>query len=151
MKVEEILEEMENLLLEASRVPLTNKRIIEEDDLVRLIDILRDGLPGELHEAGRIVAERQRIIDEANKTAQDIVNQAHAYIAKLTDENVITKQAHEQANEIINHAQRMSEELKQDAVGYADDVFKHIECHLEKTLEVIRKSHSDLHHSTNQK
>jgi len=32
MTVEEIIEEMEALLLEAARVPFTNKRIIEEDD-----------------------------------------------------------------------------------------------------------------------
>ena len=48
MKVEEILEEMENILLESGRVPFTNKRLVEEDDMARLIDELRDAMPSQL-------------------------------------------------------------------------------------------------------
>jgi vacuolar-type H+-ATPase subunit H len=151
MKTNDILEEMETLLLNASRVPFTNRRVIEEDDLLRLIDALHESLPLELMEAGRIVTERQRILDEAQKSAQEIVEQAKGYIIKLTDENVITKQAQEQAQEIMNHSRQSSEELKQDAVSYASDVFKHLECNLEKTLEIIRQSHAELHQNKTEK
>ena len=42
MKVEGILEEMENILLESGRVPFTNKRLVEEDDMARLLRKLMD-------------------------------------------------------------------------------------------------------------
>jgi hypothetical protein len=61
MSIEKILEEMENLLLDAPRVPLTNKRVVEEDDLARLIDELREEFPGEIMEATRIMQDRQHI------------------------------------------------------------------------------------------
>ena len=144
MKINEILDEMERLLLAASRVPFTNRRVIEEDDLLRLIDELHDSLPASIMEAERIVVERQRIMDEAQKNAQDIVDQAQGYILKLTDENVITRQAQEQAAEIISHALQSAEDLKRDATQYASDVFKHLEGHLEKTIEVVRKGHNEL-------
>lgn len=151
MKTNDILEEMETLLLNASRVPFTNRRVVEEDDLLRLIDALHESLPVELMEAGRIVTERQRILDEAQKNAQEIVEQAKSYITKLTDENVITKQAQEQAQEILSCSRQSAEDLKQDAVSYASDVFKHLECNLEKTLEIIRQSHAELMQSKPEK
>ncbi len=145
MTVEEILEEMEGLLLEASRVPFTNKRVIDEDDLGRLIDELREVLPGELMEANRIISERQRIMEDAQKEAQGIVDQGKNYIHRLTDENAIARQAQEQANEIIQQAHKEARDLRGDAMTYADDVFSYLEENLAKTLEVVRQSHGKLH------
>lgn len=145
MTVEEILDEMEGLLLEAARLPFSNKRMIEEDDLGRLIDELREVLPSELIEAKRIINDRQRIMEEAQKEAQGIVDQAKSYIHKLTDENAITRQAQDQANEIIHQAQKTSRELKGDSIAYAGEVFSYLEESLEKTLEVVRQSHGKMH------
>lgn len=150
MTIEEILEEMETLLLEGGRVPFTNKRLLEEDDLGSLIDELREVLPGELMEAKRIIAERQQILDQAQKEAQSIVDQAKSYISKMTDENSITRQAQEQANEIILQAKKSARDLQADSVGYADEVFCYLEENLARTLEVIRQSHAKLHQSKNE-
>ncbi|SDF76930.1 ATPase [Sporolituus thermophilus] len=147
MKTIEILDEMENLLVEAAKVPFTNKLIIEEDDLGRLMDELRETVPGEIVEAKRILAERQRILDEAQREAQTIIEQAKSYILKLTDENIITRQAQEQANEIIQQAQKEARELHNQALIYASEVFKQIEANLEKALEVIRQGHGSLQQS----
>lgn len=145
MTVEQILDEMEALLLEAARLPFTDKRMIEEDEFCRLLDDLREVLPGELMEANRIIAERQRILEDAQKEAQSVVDQAKGYIHKMTDESIITKQAQEQANEIIAQAQKASRDLKSDSVAYADEVFGYLEENLEKTLDVVRQSHGRIH------
>lgn len=147
MTIEGILDELESLLIDAARVPFTNKRVLEEDDVARLLDELRDALPGAIAEASKIMTERQRILEEAQKEAQSIVEKAKNYTIKLTDENIITKQAQEQSAEIVTQAQRKACELQNDVMVYADDVFKHLEGNLEKALEVVRQSHSELHHS----
>lgn len=148
MSIDEILDELEGLLLDAARVPFTNKRVLEEDDIAQLLDHLRESLPSEIVEAKRIMSERQRILDEAQREAQHIVDQAKNYISKLTDENVITKQAQEYAGEIMNQAKQDAQHLQQDAVHYADEVFNHLEAHLERALDVVRQGHVDLHQST---
>mgnify|MGYP000332870802 FL=1 len=144
MTVNKILEEIENLLVNAGRVPFTNKCIIEEDDLAQLLDELRDALPQEIMEAKRIINERQRILEEAQQEARKIVEQAQTYISRLTDENVINKQAQEQAAEIVARAAREARELEYSANKYADDVFKYLEENLEKVLSVIRESHKSI-------
>lgn len=148
MTVDEILEEMENLLIDASRVPFTNKRVIEEDDLARFLDELREELPKELAEAKQIISERQRILDDAQKEAQSIVDQAKNYVLKLTDESIITQKAQDYANDILAEAQKSARELKNDSVGYAADVLKWLEGTLEKTLESIRANANELSQQT---
>lgn len=150
MTIEEILEEMENLLVDATRVAFTNKRLIDQDELGRLIDELHEVLPGELMEANRIISERQQILEQAQKDAQSIVDQAKNYIHKLTDENSITRQAQEQATEIVQQARKSARDLQTDSVAYADEVFSYLEDNLEKALEVIRQGHNKLHGTKNE-
>ncbi|MBP2654971.1 MAG: hypothetical protein H6Q73_2540 [Firmicutes bacterium] len=145
MAIEEILDEMEAILQDSGRVPFTHKRLIDQDELGRLIDEIHETLPGEIMEANRIINERQRIFDEAKKEAQNIIDQAKDYISKLTDENTITRQAQEQANEIIQQARKNSRDLQSDSVAYADEVFSYIEENLMQALEVVRQGHSKLH------
>lgn len=150
MDIEKLLDEMETLLVEAARVPFTNKRVVEEDDLAKFLDDFRELLPKEITEAKRIITERQRILDEAQKEAQSIVEQAKAYVIKLTDDNIINKQAQEQANELVAQARKSAKDLQVDAVSYADEVFKHVLNNLEQTLEVVRQGHRDLQQNKNE-
>lgn len=145
--IDKLLDDLENILVDAARVPFTNKRVIEEDELARFIDDFRANMPREIVEAKRIVNDRQRILDDAHKEAQNIVEQAKSYIVKLTDEHVITKQAQEQAAEIVNQAKKNAQNLQADAVDYADQVFKHLENHIEKTLTVVRGAQQELQQS----
>jgi F0F1-type ATP synthase membrane subunit b/b' len=144
MKVEEILSEMEAIILESPRVPFTNKRVIEEDDLASVMDDLRDAMPSELIDAKRIIADRQRILDDAQREAQNIIEQAKTYVIRLTDENVITRQAQEQANELVQQARSSAEELRQDSIRYADEVFKHLEASLGCLTDAVQQSHQSL-------
>ncbi|MPL60360.1 hypothetical protein SDC9_05921 [bioreactor metagenome] len=145
MNIDQILEELESLLVDSSRVPFTNKRVIEEDDLAKIIDGLREAFPQDLADAKHIIKERHRILEEAQKEGQSIVDQAKNYVLKLTDENMITQQAQENAGVIVAEAQKAASNLQTDAIVYADDVFKHLEANLEKALEVVRAGHNELY------
>jgi len=149
MNIDEILNEMENMLLDAARLPFTNKRVLEEDDFAKLIDELREALPSDLSDAKRIINERQRILDDAQKEAQNIVDQAKHYVLKLTDENIISQQAQEHANEMILQAKNSARELEKDSIVYANDVFERLESNLQRALEIIKAGHNELQQQKN--
>jgi serine/threonine protein kinase HipA of HipAB toxin-antitoxin module len=46
-------------------------------------------------------------------------------------------------------ANKNAKNLQNDAVAYADEVFKHVLNNLEQTLEVVRKGHRDLQQNKN--
>ena len=144
MKTEKLLEELENLIETSGHMPLTNKKMIEEEDIMRIVDALTESLPLELEESRRIVAERDRIIAEGQKQAEALIEQAKEYIQKLTEESELVKQAQEHANNIIAEANKSSDELKNSSVQYACDVLKYVEANLEKELETIKENRKTL-------
>ena len=140
MKTEKLLEDLEVLIESSSRIPMTTKRMVEEDEIMRIIDSIQESLPLELEESRRIVADKDKVLADAQRQAETLIDQAKDYIAKLTAE----KQAQEQANQIINAANQSSDELKASSIQYAGDVLKYVENNLEKTLESLRQNRESL-------
>lgn len=139
MSVHKILDDLENLLQAATHIPFSNRLVVEEDELCRLIDALREALPSEIMEANRVLNERKRIMDDVQKEAQTIVEQAQTYVCKLTDENTITHQAQDQAEQILEEAREKARTMEDQAVSYAQDVFAYLEANLEKVAESVRE------------
>ncbi len=128
----------------SSRIPMTTKRMVEEDEIMRIIDSIQESLPLELEESRRIVADKDKVLADAQRQAETLIDQAKDYIAKLTAESELVKQAQEQANQIINAANQSSDELKASSIQYAGDVLKYVENNLEKTLESLRQNRESL-------
>ena len=141
MKTEKLLEDLEVLIESSSRIPMTTKRMVEEDEIMRIIDSIQESLPLELEESRRIVADKDKVLADAQRQAETLIDQAKDYIAKLTAESELVKQAQDQ---IINAANQSSDELKASSIQYAGDVLKYVENNLEKTLESLRQNRESL-------
>ncbi len=89
METRKLLEELENAVLNASDVPFTNKKMVDKDDVSRIIDAINQSLPNELESAKRIVADKERILLDAEKKADDTIAQAKDYIARITEERFL--------------------------------------------------------------
>ncbi|MBQ3971664.1 MAG: ATPase, partial [Selenomonadaceae bacterium] len=76
MSVRDILDKIENLVAGASHVPLSGKCMIDENDLVHLVEELRNDLPNELSQANQIMKDREKILGDAQKEADHIVDEA---------------------------------------------------------------------------
>ena len=64
MKTEKLLEDLEVLIESSSRIPMTTKRMVEEDEIMRIIDSIQESLPLELEESRRIVADKDKVLLE---------------------------------------------------------------------------------------
>mgnify|MGYP000739077249 FL=1 len=119
---------------------MTTKRVIEEEEIMRVLDAINESLPLELEESRRIMAEKDKILADAQRQADTLIAQAKDYIAKLTEESELVKQAQTQANQIITLANQSSEELKNSSIQYAQDVMRYIENNLEKLWKACVKT-----------
>lgn len=127
MEIYELLETIEDILEKGKTVPFTEKCIVEKRELLEIIKEIRLNLPDELKQAKWIREERERIIAEAQKDAEDIVKEAENRIISMIDEHEITKKAYDKKNEIIAEANEMYREYSKDAVNYADGILANIE------------------------
>ena len=112
MEIFTLLETIEDLLDKSKSIPFSNKKIIDKDEMLEIIEEVRLKLPDELKQAKWVKEERQRIIAEAQKEADDIVKEAENRIISMIDEHEITKKAYEKKQEIIATANEMSRDRK---------------------------------------
>ena len=144
METRKLLEELENAVLNASDVPFTNKKMVDKEEVARIIDAINQSLPNELESAKRIVADKERILLDAEKKADDTIAQAKDYIARITEESELVKQAQERANQILDAANKSADELRTRSVTDATAVLKYVETNIENVLDSLKKNRQSL-------
>ena len=131
MEIFTLLETLEDILERSKSVPFTEKAIVDKEEVLEIIKDIRLKLPDELKQAKWIKEERGRILQEAQKEADDIVREAENRIISMIDEHEITRKAYEQKAEIIETANEMSREITKGTKDYADEILrKSIECNI---------------------
>ena len=144
MEIFTILESIEDILEKSKGVPFSNKVLVDKEEILEQISELRLKLPEELKQAKWIKEERQRILVEAQKEADDIVKEAENRIISMIDEHEITRKAYEKKAEIIETANEMSREISKGTKDYADNVLNGIEVALQDALKIIQNNRNEL-------
>lgn len=144
MEIFTLLENLEDLLDNGTKMPFSSKVAVDRDELQEIIENIRLKLPEELKQAKWVKEERQRIIGDAQKEADDLVKEAQSKITSMVDENVITKQALEQKEEIIDNANKVAKEISVGTRDYADALLEKVEDILKQTLQVVHDNRKEL-------
>ena len=144
MEIFTLLENIEDILEKSKGVPFSNKVLVDKEEILEIISELRLKLPEELKQAKWIKEERQRILVEAQKEADDIVKEAENRIISTIDEHEITKKAYEKKAEIIETANEMSREISKGTKDYADNLLNGIEVSLQEALKIIQNNRNEL-------
>ena len=137
MEIFTLLEALEDILERSKTVPFTDKGIVSKNEILDIIKEIRLKLPDELKQAKWIKEERERILTEAHKNAEDIVKDAENRVISMIDEHEITKKAYEKKTEIIATANDIYREYSTNANDYADGVLKEVEDTMLKLCEAI--------------
>lgn len=61
------LNELEELIENSGRVPLTRKVMVNEDSILDLLDRIRTTIPEEIRQAKWIIQEREKVMSESQK------------------------------------------------------------------------------------
>jgi cell division septum initiation protein DivIVA len=131
--LDQIFDDLYNLISEANRIPLTDKIIVEESDLSAILDDLKEAIPKEVKNAGKVLEDSKNIlnsareeaaatVEKANSEAEHIITAAKEEAERLVRQEEIVRQAEMLAKDIKVSAQRYEDEVKQGADEYADQV-----------------------------
>ena len=136
MEIFTLLETLEDLLENSRSVPFSSKIIANKEEILDLIKEIRLKLPDELKQAKWVKEERQRILLEAQKEAEN-------RIISMIDEHEITRKAYDQKTEIIEQANEMSREISKGTKEYADSILENTENVLTDTLGKLESNMSE--------
>ena len=145
MRVEDLINELEDMMNDAKVLPLTGgKAVVDTEAVLDILDDIQDALPGEVRQAKSIVADRSQILAEAKKEAEEIIRAGEEKKKQLVAEDEITKQAQAQAADILSDAKKKSSEKKKAANGYVTDLMKRADETLTDLTNEIRKTRQDI-------
>ena len=144
MNLINLLGQLEELIQRAPEVPLTGRAIIDGDLALELIEKIRNAIPEEIRRAEQLQGEREAFLREAQAEADETIQRAEVYAAKLVSDSHVVQRAKQEAERIVDDARRQCEELKREADRYALDVLTDLEGRLTNLLEVIRNGRAEL-------
>ncbi len=143
--VDELLDELEEKLDKATRLPLSRGRaILDEEDVREIIDEIRQNLPQESRQARAIVADRNQIINDARREAEIIIRVAEEKSRAMVNQNEIVKQAQQKANDLMNQTQQKCREMRKASNEYIDDLMKRTDDYLAGQLSELRKTRQEI-------
>jgi uncharacterized small protein (DUF1192 family) len=113
------LDQLETLINEGWRVPLTTKLVLDEDECLNIIDKLRVSIPTEIKKAKRIQQEGQKIVVQGQEDADRIVSLAREQAIRMIDGDDLREQVQKRVNSIIEDAQKEAVQIRLGADQYA--------------------------------
>ncbi len=138
MDIMRLVDDLEELINNSSRIPFTSNVIVNEDALYEIVDQMRASIPTEIKEARRTEAERQRILARAQEEADRLVNMAKEKIMAAVDDHQIIEAAKSHAKETIVHAEKEAWKLKVESHNYVSENLSDLEEALLKLLTTVR-------------
>ncbi len=140
-KTEDLLDALKELVEDARGIPLAGEKcILDRDQLLDIIDELRETLPAEIKEAEDIVQRRSELVAQSRREAEAIRRQADEDARQRVSETEIVVAARRKAKEILGNAEIQGRELRRGANQYCEDTLKRTEEAVALSLEEVRKA-----------
>jgi cell division septum initiation protein DivIVA len=133
-----LIDRLEELLDHSTRVPMTSRVVIDEDEYLRLIDQMRISVPQEIKNARQIEAERDAILAAAQEQAEAMMGAAREKADSLADDHIVLAQAEERANDVLSQAYEEAAAIRGDADAYALEVLERIADQLEGFARTVQ-------------
>lgn len=145
MKMEDLVNELQEMVNDAKGMPFaSDKVVLSRDTILDILDEIEDAVPTEVRQAKNIVNDRNQILSQAKKEAEEIIKQAEERRKAMIDQHEVTKQAHAQAVEILTDAKAKAAGVKKAANQYVDDMMKKVEDSLASQYNEIKKTRQNI-------
>ena len=145
-----VLDDLSDIVEAARAMPMSDKCVVNRNEVLDLLDAMRQMLPTAVKEAEELLADRvsvveegyrvaERVVAEANEQARGLIEQATAQQAQIVSTHEITNAALAEAGAIRAQAAAETEQMRREVDQYVEDKFASFEASLTKTLAAVQK------------
>ncbi|NOH04581.1 MAG: ATPase [Chloroflexi bacterium] len=132
MDILQLIDRLEELFNDAKAVPFTHNVVVDEDKMLELIDQMRIAIPEEVKKAQQVVAQRDRVMAQAQEEANRTLQIARDKADQLVQKDIVTQEAQRRADQIISQARAEAEAIRADADNYVLDTLMQLQDHIAK-------------------
>ncbi len=138
MDILQMIDRLEELLNESRPLPFTHNVIVDEDRMLDLIDQMRVSIPEEVKKAQQLLAQKDRLIAQAQEEANRTVNLARDRSSELVERDQVVQAAYAQAEQIKAQAHVDGDAIRRDADQYVLETLRNLEMEMERAITQVR-------------
>lgn len=138
MDIQHLIDRLEDLVDEGQHVPFSRYTMLDEERALEIIDQMRISVPEEIEKSARVLANRGRILEQAEEDANRIVQQARRDTELMLDEGATVQAAQNRAANIIEAARQEAELIADEADRYVLQELARMEREVARMLTVVR-------------
>lgn len=144
MDILHLVDRLEELFNQSRPIWFTHNVIVDEDRMLDLIDQMRVAIPDEVKKAQQVLAQKDRILAQAQEEANRTLAIAQEKREQIVDRDAIVQAAQVRAEALINDARADAEITKREADDYVINTLRGLEMELERFLTQARNGISML-------
>lgn len=141
--VMQLLDELEEILETASKVPFSDKAIVDSQEVSAIIDNIRMSMPKDIQQAKWVKDEQERILNEARIEYDKIIVAAKKQAEYLVDTNVVKREAEKRAAALLSEAENHSSFIKLRSYEYIDKMLYDMQNDIAKAAETYIQPMND--------
>ncbi len=144
MDLETALNSLEHQLAEARPVPLSASVMVNKEDLERIALAIRTALPEEIRQARWVLKERDQLLSQAARDAEQIVTDGQIQRDRMLSDTEIVREAQREAQRIIDRASEEGRKIRHESEDFVDAKLGDFEVVLQKTLATVTRGRDRL-------
>ena len=134
----ELTDRLHHLVHSAKKLPLSDQVLVNRQAIRDILDQIRATIPEEIREAHWIAQERQDMLTQAKREAEQIAAETRERQTQLASHHELIRQSEHAAEEIIEDARAREHEIRLGAQDYADEILNTLELNLAKCIAAIQ-------------
>lgn len=148
MDILHLVDRLEELLNQSRPLPFTHNVMVDEDRMLDIIDQMRVAVPDEVKKAQQLLAQRDRILAQAQEEATRTLAIAREKSDQLLERDAIVQAAQVRADQVVHQARIDIDKERQEADQYIVDSLSRLEMELERTITQVRNGIATLQRET---
>lgn len=116
------LNRLEEIVLDSPRIPMTRRTLVDEEQLLDQLDLVRMNLPIAFQEAETIIRHKDELLQEAQLYAQEVIEVAELRAAELLNDMGLLQQAKIEADQLRQQVLLDCEAIQQATLAEVEQI-----------------------------
>jgi cell division septum initiation protein DivIVA len=138
MDILHLVDRLEEILNQSRPFPFTHNVIVDEEKVLDLIDQMRVAIPEEVKKSQQVLAQRDRILAQAQEEANRTLSIAREKSDQLVERDSIAQASQSRADQVVTQAKGEAERIRREADDYVVDTLTRLEMELDRSLTQVR-------------
>ncbi len=144
MDILHLVDRLEELFNNSKPIPLSRNVVVDENSFMDIIDQMRISIPDEIKKAQQVIAQKDRILAQAQEEANRTVALAREKSEKMVEKSEVYQAAQVKIEQLTEQSRRETTQTQAEADRYVVETLSGLERELKKVLQQVQNGIASL-------